>query len=243
MNANIGIFIPAYQAEKTLSEVLQRISETLWDALKVLVIIDDGSKDTTRQVAESWQIKRSIIRIECFNGNQGYGAAVRQGLAICRELECEAAVCLHADGQYPPEQILEGLELMRKNGMDLLQGSRHQAGTALAGGMPFYKYAAGKTLTAMENRCFGLQMTDYHSGYLMYGSKALRCIPFAKLSGYFDFDLEVIATARAKGLNVGEMAIPTRYSGEVSHLNSLRYGFRTLGVMLRYRRGYYAQLG
>ena len=106
--------------------------------------------------------------------------------------------------------------------------------------MPVYKIVAGKALTWMENLCFGLAMTDYHSGFLMYSRKALRTIPFERLSGYFDFDLEVIATARARGLHISELGIPTRYADEKSHLNPVLYGLRTLRVMVRYRLGRYS---
>jgi hypothetical protein len=82
-------------------------------------------------------------------------------------------------------------------------------------------------------------MTDYHSGYLLYGRRALE-LPFHALSNSFDFDLEVIACARARGLEVGEEPIPTHYGDEVSHLDPIAYGLRVLRVMWRYRRGRYA---
>jgi hypothetical protein len=152
------------------------------------------------------------------------------------------AVCLHADGQYPPEQILSGIQLLEQSHWDLLQGSRHLWGLARKGGMPFYKWLAGIGLTWLENRCFNWRLTDYHSGFLIYGPRALQQIPFAALGGYFDFDLEVLATARAKGLKVGEMGIPTRYADEISHLHPIKYGFRVLAVLGRYLRGHYARL-
>ena len=142
--------------------------------------------------------------------NRGYGATVKHGLARCREDDCSFAVCLHADGQYPPESI-----------------------------MPLYKYLAGRVLTALENRVFNLAMTDYHSGFLVYGKRALAAIPFERLGGGFDFDLEVIATARAGGLTIGELPIPTRYAGERSYLNPFLYGINVLGVLVRYLSGRY----
>jgi hypothetical protein len=105
--------------------------------------------------------------------------------------------------------------------------------------MPLYKIAANALLNQIENRTLGLGMTDYHSGYLLYGPRALE-LPFAALSNSFDFDLEVIACARARGLSVGEEPIPTHYGDEVSHLDPISYGLRVLRVMWRYRRGRYA---
>ncbi len=152
----------------------------------------------------------------------------------------EAAVCLHADGQYAPEEIPNLLCALRERGLDLVQGSRIASGTALSGHMPLHKYLGGGVLTALENVVFRMRMTDYHSGYLCYGRRALDGIPFGKLSDSFDFDLEAIASARARGLKVGEVPVPTHYGGEVSHLNSFTYGLRVLRVMWRYATGRYA---
>jgi hypothetical protein len=56
---------------------------------------------------------------------------------------------------------------------------------------------------------------------------------------YFDFDLEFIARASRKDLAIDELAIPTRYAGEVSHLNPITYGLRALGIMASYLAGRY----
>jgi hypothetical protein len=107
--------------------------------------------------------------------------------------------------------------------------------------MPLYKYLGNAVLNRLENVTLGLRLSDYHSGYLVYGPRALARIPFARLSDSFDFDLEVLASARAAGLRVGEAPIPTHYGDEISHLRPLHYGLRVLRVLWRYRRGHYAQ--
>ena len=106
-------------------------------------------------------------------------------------------------------------------------------------GMPLYKFVAGKLLVWLENKAFGLEMTDYHSGFLLYSRRAIETIPFERLSSYFDFDLEVIACAQARGLKVAELGILTRYADELSHLNPIWCGVRCLLVLLRYRLGRY----
>lgn len=236
----LGIFIPAYNAAATLPAVIARIPADLWDDIGTVTVINDGSKDDTAKVVEGLMPVYPKLRLHSFESNRGYGQAVRRGLGFCRESACEYSVCLHADGQYPPEKLVLFLAHMRRYRVDVLQGSRHKDGTARAGGMPRFKIVAGKALTFLENLCFGLDMTDYHSGFLMYSRKALRAIPFERLSGYFDFDLEVIATARALGLHISELPIPTRYAGEKSYLNPIWYGLRVLRVMARYRLGKYA---
>jgi len=235
-----AIFIPAYEAEQTLASVFERVPETFWPEIERVFIINDGSTDGTDRVGRELAGKYPRVEVVTQPDNRGYGSAVRKGLALCRDTAADYVVCLHADGQYPPEKLPEFVPYMARHGVDVLQGSRHKDGTARAGGMPIYKVAAGHTLTWLENVTFGLRMTDYHSGFMLYSRRAVETIPFEELSTYFDFDLEVIASARARGLVVDELGIPTHYGDEDSHLNPIWYGLRCLRVMAKYRLGRYA---
>ncbi len=236
----VCVCIPAYNAAMHLAGVIARIPAECWAKLCAIWVIDDGSSDKTTAVAKRLQQHYKAIRIDGFEENRGYGEAVKRGLTRCRESDPDVCICLHADGQYPPEYMSRFIDRVFE-GCDLVQGSRIASGTARSGGMPLYKYVANRTLTALENMVFGLKMSDYHSGYLAYSRKALTEIPFDSLSFSFDFDLEVIATARAAGMRIEELPIPTRYANEVSHLNPITYGFRVLAVMCRYMRGVYAR--
>lgn len=234
-----AIFIPAYNAEGTLEAVIERIPKDLWDSIEAVLVVNDGSRDDTSGAARRAAARHPKVVLHEQPVNQGYGSAVRKGLRLALLTAAEYVVCLHADGQYPPEKLPEFLPYMKQHGVDVLQGSRHKEGTARAGGMPRYKVLAGHALTWLENKAFGLHMTDYHSGFMLYSRRAAAEIPFDRLSTYFDFDLEVIASARARGLVVDELGIPTHYGGEESHLNPIVYGLRCLRVMLRYRLGRY----
>jgi glycosyltransferase involved in cell wall biosynthesis len=234
--------MPAYNAEKHIEGVFKRIPDRIWENLVNCWVVNDGSFDKTGALIEKISQANPKVKPIHFENNRGYGAAVGAGLSQCRNDSCEAAVCLHADGQYPPEILTGAFETMRLKSYDIMQGSRIASGTALSGGMPLYKYGANRALTFLENKVFGLSMSDYHSGMLFYGRKALDALPFEKFSGSFDFDVEVIACGRAKGLCIGEIPVPTHYGDEISHVNSVAYGFRVLNVMKRYFFGGYARL-
>ncbi len=239
MNSTISIFTPAYNAADHLESVIGRVPGEVWPRVRSYWIVNDGSRDRTREVVDQLAAGNEKIKPVHFSWNRGYGRAVREGVRRCRREECDIAVCLHADGQYPPESIPVFIQAIEAESYDILQGSRIASGTALSGGMPLYKFIAGKILTFFENSVFGLQMTDYHSGFLFYSRRALDTIDFERLSPGFDFDLEVIAVARAAGLKIGEWPIPTRYAGEKSYLNPIGYGVRVLGVMAKYALGAY----
>lgn len=239
---SLFVIVPAYQAEFTLRATIQRIPAGDWEHIRKLVIVEDGSRDRTGDVADTLAEEFSKIEVLRNGRNRGYGPTVKRGLEEARKSECEVAAVLHADGQYPPERLVEFADLCARRNLSLLQGSRHHSGGARRGGMPLYKIVAGKLLVALENRTFGLSLTDYHSGYLFHHRTALDRIPYGALGDSFDFDLQVIACARSLGLRVGEEAIATRYAGEESHLNPITYGLRVLKVLWRYRLGHFKKL-
>lgn len=238
---SLAVVIPAYNADRHLSDVVGRVVAAAAPiGLCQVVVVNDGSRDQTGAVAQRLADVDARVRVVNRALNGGYGAAMKDGLAAAVRFGADVVACVHADGQYSPEALPRLLEERRNRGLDLLQGSRIAGGAALAGGMPLYKYAANWALNQLENRTLGLRMTDYHSGYLIYGPRILAAVPFARLSDSFDFDLEVIASARARGLAVGEAPIPTRYADEISHLQPVTYGLRVLRVLWSFRRGRYA---
>jgi glycosyltransferase involved in cell wall biosynthesis len=233
---SLAAVIPAYNAARHLPGVIERLIGSAPAELQRIVVVDDGSTDETAAIADRLAAGDPRIEVVHRPRNGGYGAAMKDGLAAAG---ATTVACVHADGQYSPEALGRLLAELEARGLDLLQGSRIASGTALAGGMPVYKYLANAGLNVLENLTLGLRLTDYHSGYLVYGPRALARIAFDRLSDSFDFDLEVIASARAAGLRVGEAPIPTHYGDEVSHLRPIPYGLRVLRVLWRYRRGHY----
>ena len=234
------VVVPACNAARHLPGVVQRIVAAEPPGLAEIVVVDDGSRDRTADVARTLAETTPRLRVIQRPRNGGYGAAMKDGLGAAIAAGAEAAASVHADGQYSPERLGGLLRALADRRLDLLQGSRIAGGGALAGRMPLYKYAGNWAIGKLERRVFGLPLTDFHSGYLVYGRRALGTLPFDRFSDSFDFDIEAIAAARARGLRLGEEPIPTHYGDEISHLHPLTYGLRVLKVMWRYKRGAYA---
>lgn len=239
---NVFVVVPAYNAARTVERVFDRLTPEARALVSRYVAVDDGSSDGTRDALDRAARGLPGLTILSHGRNRGYGAAMKTLLAFARDHGAGAAITLHADGQYAPEMIPALLAPIAAGEAEIVQGSRMRGGGALAGGMPVYKYVANRCLTAIENRAFGLALAEYHSGYMLYARRALEAIPFGRLSGTFTFDLEMLVAARVLGLRVAEIAIPTRYADEVSHLRPLRYGLEVLDVVRRYRRGDYGAL-
>lgn len=239
MVENVFVLMPAYNAGATVEGVFTRIPPQAKQRIRRYVAVNDGSKDDTAAALTRLQQVYSNLVVLTHENNRGYGEAEKTLLRYALKEGADVGILLHSDGQYSPEKIPELLEPFDNDTADMVQGSRMLGGGALRGRMPFYKFVANKVLTAIENRAFGMKLAEYHSGYMLYSRKALESIPFEKLSQSFDFDLEMIVLARVKGLRIAEIAIPTIYAGEKSHLNPIQYGLDVLTIVKDYKRGKY----
>ena len=238
----VFILVPAYNAAATIEKVFARIPVEVKQRIARYVVVNDGSTDATAAALARLQTQYPALVALTHPVNRGYGGAMKTLLAHALEQKADVAIVIHADGQYSPERIPDLLRPFDQDTADMVQGSRMLGGGALQGGMPLYKFIANKTLTAIENWAFGLKLAEYHSGYMVYARKALERIAFHQLSDYFDFDLEMIVMARVAGLRIAEVAIPTIYADEVSHLKPVRYGMKVLSVVWGYKRGKYDRL-
>ena len=191
----ISIFIPAYNAEKFLPDVLARISKDAWKMIRSVWIINDGSLDNTQSVISILNQKYPQIKCIHFDKNLGYGAAVKAGLKAIQAEHTDYAICLHADGQYAPELIPSFVESVESGNCDILQGSRIVSGKALEGGMPLYKYVSNRMLTLLENNIIGEKLSEYHTGYRAFSREVLLDLPILENSDDFLFDNQMLLQA------------------------------------------------
>ena len=239
MVENVFVLMPAYNAGATIERVFERIPPAARQRIHQYVAVNDGSKDDTGDALARLQREFPNLTVLTHQSNLGYGEAEKTLLRYAVQQGADVGILLHSDGQYSPEKILDLLEPFDRNAADIVQGSRLLYAGALRGGMPLYKFIANKALTAIENWAFGMSLAEYHSGYMLYSKKAMTAIPWENLSGSFDFDLEMLVLARVQGLSIVEIAIPTIYAGEKSHLNPVKYGLDVLSVVWNYKRGKY----
>ena len=248
MTNDYFIFVPAYNVERKLCEVLSKIEESVLSRAHVLVI-DDGSRDGTAAAYQKFiesdylnssededNLKNRFEYLK-FEKNKGYGAVVKKGIAEGLASGAAFIACLHGDGQYPAEKLGEFFEEMENRNLDVLQGSRLAiAGNAKRGGMPLYKRLGGRALTKIENKAFRVKLTDRHSGFIVYSSRFLKTVDLDSLSKSFDIDLELISLADAQNFAIAELPIPTCYDGEKSNVNVVSYGMRVLRQVWRRKK-------
>ena len=225
----IAVVMPAFRAERTLRRTYDAIPH---DVVDELILTDDASDDATATLARSLGIHTLVHET-----NRGYGANQKTCYLEALRRGAEVVVMLHPDYQYDPRLVTPMASMITSDVYDVVLGSRILGGTAMAGGMPWWKYAANRALTAAQNLALGSKLSEFHTGFRAYSRDALLAIPLLANSDDFVFDNQVLAQAVAANLRIGEISCPTSYHDDASSINlgnSIRYGLGVVGTSLAF---------
>ncbi len=226
----IVVFVPAFDTASPLARTLRAIPRPPVDDV---IVVDDGSRDASAEVGRS--LGATVFR---HPANRGYGAAQKTGLPQALQRGADVVVMVHSDFQYDPTLVPRMAAPIVEGRADACFGSRMvRKRDALRGGMPWWRFVANVSLTAVEDLVLRLGLSEYHTGYRAYSREVLERIPYALNSDDYVFDTEMIAQLRAGRFRVAEIAVPTRYAEESCSppfWKSVRYGSSTLLVLARY---------
>ncbi len=225
----VVVVMPAYNAGRTLRMTYEELPK---DTVSMVILVDDGSTDTTLEIA-----RQLGLEIFVHNRNYGYGANQKTCYAEALRAGADIIVMVHPDYQYDPRLVPQIIAPLLRGEADVVLGSRLKSGSALQQGMPWWKYIPNRVLTALENRVFGLRLSEYHTGYRAFLREVLETVNFGANSDGFVFDQEIIAQVVAAQFRIAEIAVPTRYFPEASSAGfvaSTIYGLRILAVLFWY---------
>ena len=181
LGKKVVVVMPAYNAEKTLAQTYSEVPRNIVDEV---VLVDDGSKDNTPEVARKMGIERVIVHEK----NTGYGGNQKTCYRTALEAGADIVVMLHPDYQYTPK-LIEALVYPIGHGLfPVMLGSRILGKGALKGGMPMYKYIANRFLTFFQNVMMGQKLAEYHTGYRAFSREILEKLPLGENSDDFVFD-------------------------------------------------------
>jgi 2-polyprenyl-3-methyl-5-hydroxy-6-metoxy-1,4-benzoquinol methylase len=236
----IAIFIVAFQAERFIASVLERIPGPLRDHFAEILVIDDSSSDRTFATARTAGERLGLSNINVLRTpfNRGYGGNQKLGYLHAIKQRYDYVVLLHGDGQYAPEYLPQIVNALGEDEPDALIASRMiNRRDALRGGMPLYKWIGNQILTQIENKMLGSHLSEFHSGYRAYKVDALAAIPFQLNSDDFHFDTEVLIQLLSTGRVVKEIPVPTFYGDEISRVNGLKYAVNCIKAVSKVRLG------
>jgi len=230
LKPKVIVIMPAYNAAKTLERTYKDIPKDIVDEV---VLVDDASSDKTVRIAKKLGLKVFLHPV-----NLGYGGNQKTCYWEALKRKPDIIVMIHPDYQYDATLTRELIYPITKNRFDIMLGSRVRSRSeVLEGGMPWWKYYGNRFLTILENVILGLNLSEYHTGFRAYSTKALKKLPFMRMSNDFIFDQQILISAAANNLKMGEIPVPVRYFPEASSasfINSVKYGLGILWTLFLY---------
>jgi len=228
---SLSIVIPAYNEEQRLPQTLERITDWLggksWDHTEILVV-DDGSRDKTAKLAESYGRGVRLLRNP---GNRGKGYAVRHGM-----LEAEGQWVLYTDADLSaPIEDFDRLCVAATNGnAQVAIGSRAVDRSLVQVRQAAFREYSGRFFNLVMRLTTGLPFRDTQCGFKLFRRDAAQAIfSRQKLDG-FSFDVEDLYIAKKLRIPVVEVAV--RWSNVEGTKVSLASGLRSFQDLWLIRR-------
>jgi glycosyltransferase involved in cell wall biosynthesis len=225
----IVVVMPAFNAGRTLRMTYEELPK---DTVNLVILVDDGSTDATLEIA-----RELGLEIFVHDRNYGYGANQKTCYTEALRAGCDVVVMVHPDYQYDPTLLPQIIRPIEESKADVVLGSRLLGADALAQGMPWWKYYSNRFLTLLENRAFGLNLAEYHTGYRAFRREVLEQVNLQMNSDAFIFDQEIMAQIVEIKMRIAEVPVPTRYFAQASSASfgqSVRYGLSILWVLTKY---------
>ena len=209
----ISIIIPAYnealRIKQTLYEVLEYVDEK---KLKVeIIVVDDGSKDSTAHTAREIKDKRVVVL--SYKPNQGKGYAIKTGV---KEARGDLILFIDADHSIPISHLKEFLPCIKTH--EMVIGSKAMKKTEKVKSQKKHREFLGRCFNFLVRVITGVRFKDTQCGFKLFDAKAAKKIFSQMKVKRFSFDVEALYLAKKYGYKVKEMPI-TLTSRETSRVS------------------------
>jgi glycosyltransferase involved in cell wall biosynthesis len=221
----LSVIIPVYNEKNTIRQIVERVQAV--PITKEIIIVDDGSRDGTRDILKDLA-KQENIKVILHDKNKGKGAALSTGL---QHISGDFVIFQDADLEYHPEEYPRLLEPIQKEYADVVYGSRFKgSGRAFL----FWHKVGNIFLNFITNILYNSTLTDMETCYKMFRRDVIKGITIE--SNRFNVEPEITAKILKRGYKVFE--VPITYSGrDFSEGKKItwRDGFSALWTLIKYR--------
>ena len=229
---HLSVVIPAYNESKLISDTIKTVSEYLRDKRYPyeLIIVDDGSTDSTVEIAKGLTKKYRSLRVIENGVNKGKGFSVRSGMLAARA----NFICFSdADLSTPIEEV-DGLLKWLEDGFDIAIGSRSLLESRVEVHQPRWRELMGKGFNLIVQILAVRGIKDTQCGFKCFTSKAAREIFSLQTLDGFSFDVEALFIAGKLGFKVKET--PVRWINRFeSRVNPILHPIQMLFEVIKIR--------
>lgn len=233
MNRRLSVIIPAYNENKTILDILQKVAGLKITGIETeIIVVNDCSTDDTAALVEQFISGHSGKDIKLVNQdiNQGKGAAIHRGIDLAGG---DYLIIQDADLEYDPEEYRDLLKPVLNGYADVVYGSRFMGSNPHR--ILFFWHSIGnKMLTSLSNMFTNLNLTDMETCYKLFRADIIKKIYLQEKR--FGFEPEVTAKiSRVPGIRIYEVGISyygrTYEEGKKIHWKD---GFRAIYCILKY---------
>ncbi|MEX2195507.1 MAG: alkaline phosphatase family protein [Thermoleophilaceae bacterium] len=203
--------IPAKDEAAVIGDVLAGIPDEACGLPVDVLVIDDGSRDGTGEIARD-----AGARVVEHPLPRGLGASVRVGLELARDEGYVAAVYLDGDGEYDPGELSSVLEPVARGRAEYVLGSRFLGHRR---GMAWHRTLANRATTSLLGTLMRTVLTDGQTGYRAFGREALAAARIRH-----DYNYAQVLTLSLWGAGIDPVEVPISYRRRTTGTSFVRYG-------------------
>ena len=222
--------MPVYNEVGTIHEIIRKVEAVqLGDVRKELIIVDDGSRDGTREALKELA-QTSDHKIYFHGQNMGKGAALRTALTYAVG---DIILIQDADLEYDPAEYAELIKPILEGRADVVYGSR-LSGAKVSRAFNFWHYVGNKMLTFITNLLYNSILSDMETCYKVFRADVIKNLQIK--SNKFDFEPEITAKVLKRKHKLYEMPI-SYYGRDFSEGKKItwRDGFGAIWALIKYR--------
>jgi len=198
----VSIIIPAYNEEKTIEKILEKVLNVKLPLEKEIIIVNDGSTDKTGEIVEKFIKKHPNENIKLINKkNGGKGSALKLGI---KHSTGDIIIIQDADLEYDPNDYPKLIEPILKGKAKVVYGSRLRKMKNRFSHLSFL--IGGLTITLFTNLLYLTFLTDEPTCYKVF-HKELKDILINAEGDKFDWEPEVTAKILRRGYKIYEVPI------------------------------------
>ena len=206
ISKDVYLVVPAFNEEKTVSQIIEGIADKGYN----VILVNDGSKDKTLQLAiESKKKYPNQIFVVSHVINRGLGAALKTGMVLALNKGAKYIVTFDADGQHEIEDIPKVCKPLQDGEADVVIGARPFED------MPISKSFANIIMNALTLIFYGRKVKDSQSGLRAFTAHAADVINI--VSRGYGVSSEFIKEISDKNLKLAEVTITTIYTPETQN--------------------------